>query len=217
MVSRALSDLVAYGIFPVMPYSRTKSIVTKRDTTTRSNTSRRRYVPDDDRVVMSALNGKTESLLNWLGRVESRFYGTPEDIHPCDALLLAIRVTAGEVRYADAQISSLTEDELFERPLTTKVVDIDGVTSMVEVKRDMETISRWVSLRQNSLDRLARYSRMAIELGLSEREVALAAGDAKIISLFIGKIMDDLNMTSEQRAQVAESMRRHSDILESPK
>jgi hypothetical protein len=196
-----------------MKYSRATDVI-QAPKQTRATKRRNNYLPNEDSVIARALNGNTTSLLTWLERVETRFYGVPTDIGAADAILYALRITAGEVEYADAQISRLTEDELFERPTTTHyVVMPDGTGEYVEEKRDSETITRWVYLRQSAVDRMAKYARMAIELGLSEREVAFAKQEAKLIAIYIEAIMDDLELTKDQRSQVGESMRRHANIL----
>jgi hypothetical protein len=155
-------------------------------------------------------------LARWFTRVEARFFGTPIDIHPYDALMKCIAITHGEVIYCDKQMRKLTEDELFERPLTrteTQLPFLEGGKVMVTERRDMEQISRWHTLRTNAIDRLARYAKMAIDIGLEERELELAKSQAEVIRLFVDACVSDLNLTSEQRKQVAPIMRKHAGII----
>src|SRR6516165_4539144 len=84
-------------------------------------------------------------LKTWMARVDDRFMGSPIDVDPHDAIIHAIRVTAGEVKYCDEQIRKLSEDELFERPLETSVQQLpSGKWVVIEEKRNPEVISRWV-------------------------------------------------------------------------
>lgn len=153
-------------------------------------------------------------LARWFSRVEARFFGTPIDIHPFDALMKCISITHGEVIYCDKQMRRLTEDELFEMPLTTIETELPfGGKTMITERRDMEQISRWHTLRTNAIDRLARFSKMAIDIGLEERELELAQSQAEVIKLFVDACISDLELTSEQRKQVAPIMRKHAGII----
>lgn len=154
-------------------------------------------------------------LHRWMTRVESRFFGTPIDIHPYDGLLKCIAITHGEVTYCDKQISRLSEDELFERPLTTTIESApEGGIVTVTQKRDMETVSRWVTFRQNAVDKLARYCKMAIDVGIEERQITLAESQANIIRIFFEACMRDIDLTPEQRSQVSPVMHRNIALIE---
>lgn len=141
-----------------------------------------------------------QKLHRWLKRVDDRFMGTPLDVDPHDALLHAIRIAAGEVAYCDAQIRRLEEDELFERPRKKTYQRLpSGSLELIEERRDAEVISRWVSLRRDAADRMARYSKMAIDAGIDERRVAVAERVADVIAPLLQNLADDLNLTSKQR------------------
>jgi len=154
-------------------------------------------------------------LYDWIARVDDRFFGSPTDISPHEAILKAIAITHGEVLYCDAQISRLHEDELFERPLHTTVADMpDGSMQLITERRDEEQVSRWVSFRQNAVDRLARYSKMALDIGIEERQLALAERVANIVSDYFEAVLRDIELTPLQRKQLGPAMRKHMDIIE---
>ena len=131
-------------------------------------------------------------LKHWLERVDGKFMGTPYDIPPHDAILWALRTTAGEVIYCDEQIRRLSEEELFERPVKeTQSTTEDGNEIFTEVT-EPEIISRWVQLRDTALDRVAKYSKMALDVGIEERQIALAENQAHQLVSVITHVLTDL-------------------------
>lgn len=143
------------------------------------------------------------TLKDWLERVDDRFMGSPIDMDPHEALLQAIRIAAGEVAYCDAQVRRLSEDELFERPNRETYVRLpSGSLEVVEIKRDEEVISRWVRLRRDAADRMAKYAKQAIDAGIDERRVAVAERVADVLAPLLQNLADDLQLTSEQRGKL---------------
>ena len=169
----------------------------------------------DDYRVSKLAQHKPTVLHSWLIRVDDRFFGSPVDIHPHDAILKAIRITAGEVDYCDRQIAQLTEDELFERPLKTKLAEgLDGSWQLVEETRDAEVLSRWVAFRQHSVERLARYAKMALDIGIEERQIQLAEREADMINGYFEAVLQDVELTPAQRRKLGPSMRKHLELIE---
>ena len=143
------------------------------------------------------------SLSDWIGRVDDRFMGSPIDIDPHEALLWAIRITAGEAAYCEAQISKLYEMELFEVPTHQTLTRMpSGSFQLVEEKRDPEVMSRWVIWRDRALERMARYSKMAIDAGIDERRVAVAERVADLLVPLLEDLAEDLDLTAKQRARL---------------
>lgn len=155
------------------------------------------------------------NLKKWLERVDDRFMGTPLDVEPHEAILHAIRVTAGEVWYCDEQIRKLSEDELFERPAETSVQQLpSGRSVVIEEKRNSEVISRWVTLRDEALSNLVRYSKWAIEIGIDERRVRVAERVADVLTPLLTDLAADLNLTEEQRRLLPAVIGRRLRALE---
>jgi hypothetical protein len=135
-----------------------------------------------------------DTLRKWFDRVDDRFMGTPmESIHPHEAILWAMRVSAGEVAYCDAQIARLEEDELFERPLkqTTIALPSGNIETVTEV-RDVETMNRWVMWRDHSMKNMATYAKMALDVGIEERQIQLAEQQAQQLVAIISAVLTDL-------------------------
>lgn len=154
-------------------------------------------------------------LQGWLERVEDRFMGSPVDITPEEALTQALRITAGEVRYCDEQIRRLSEDELFERPQKTMYAEMpSGGWEMVEERRDAETISRWQLLRRDAMDRMTRYAKMALDVGLEERNQRIRESQADVIAKFFEAVMGEIELTPDQQRMVGPALRRHLEIVE---
>ncbi len=129
-------------------------------------------------------------LRNYLERVPGRFMGTPVEVAPHDAILWALRTTAGEVVYCDEQIRRLGEAELFERP--TKTTEQSGDFDTYSKVEDPEVISRWVQLRDSAVDRMAKYAKMALDVGIEERQIQLAETQAHQLVSVITAVLTDL-------------------------
>ena len=154
-------------------------------------------------------------LKTWMARVDDRFMGSPIDVDPHDAIIHAIRVTAGEVKYCDEQIRKLSEDELFERPLETSVQQLpSGKWVVIEEKRNPEVISRWVTLRDDAMDNLVKYSKWAIEVGIDERRVRVAERVADVIAPLLSDLAVDLDLTDEQRRRLPMVIDKRLRVLE---
>src|SRR5687767_2986064 len=82
--------------------------------------------------------------------------GQPLDIDPIDAITWCIKITAGEVMWLTERMAELEEVDWVETTLIGKQLHI------------------YAKERQAAVDRLARYSNMALSLGIQERAVRLA-------------------------------------------
>jgi hypothetical protein len=180
---------------------------------------RRTYTADQeaahDRVIARRAQRNPAVLRDWLTRVEGRFMGVPTDVTPEDALMQAIRITAGEVEYCNQQIARLSEDELFERPNKTVYAEMpNGGWEMVEERRDAEVISRWQQLRSSAMDRMTRYAKMALDVGIEERQTAIHERQAMVIARFFETVMDEIGLTDDQLQTLGPTMRRHLALIE---
>jgi hypothetical protein len=168
----------------------------------------------DNAISRRAQRSNPTVLRDWLERVEGRFMGVPVDVSPEDALTMALRITAGEVKYCDQQIARLSEDELFERPLRVVTTELSDGEVLVQETRDAEVISRWQQLRAAALDRMARYAKMALDVGIEERTVKMREGQAAMIARFFESVMGEIELTPEQQEILAPTMRRHLELIE---
>jgi len=119
--------------------------------------------------------------------------GHPIDIDPNDAILWAMRIEAGEVAYCEAQITRLSEDELFEIPVQEELVELpSGRVEYITVKRGVEQMNRWVTWRDHAVERMARFAKMAIDVGIEQRQIELAEQQARELVVVITAILTDL-------------------------
>lgn len=119
--------------------------------------------------------------------------GAPVDVHPHDAILWAMRVSAGEVVYCDQQIRRLEEDELFERPTKTQLVELpSGKVEEIHESREPEQFSRWVRWRDRAMKNMAMYAKMALDVGIEERQIQLAEKQAQQLVNVITAVLTDL-------------------------
>jgi hypothetical protein len=168
-----------------------------------------------DRAVARRAQSNPAVLLDWLERVEGRFMGVPADVSPEDALANAMRIAAGEVAYCTQQIARLSDDELFERPTRTVYAEMpSGSWEMVSEVRDAEVITRWHQLRTSAMDRMARYAKMALDVGLEDRQLAIHEKQAAVIARFFEAVMNEVELTDEQRKMLGPTMRRHLELIE---
>lgn len=140
------------------------------------------------------------------GRKAAVIMGAPIDIDPHEALIYCVQQTAGEVFYATRKIASLNEEEELQRPtvITDRVGSKDGYTETKELALDLHI---WIRVRQEAMDRLARYSKMALDAGVDERRVAIAENAASVLAPILQLVFEDLKLTKDQ-------LKRAPSILE---
>lgn len=149
-------------------------------------------------------------------RLEQVVMGVAIDIHPMDALLMTVRIAAGEVAYATRKIAELTHEEEVVRPEveTTREggADFDGATH--ELQKQAEELNLWVRVRQQGMDRLAKFSKMALDAGAEERRVRVAEQAGEGLALAIRAILEGLQLTPDQERRAPELVREALELLE---
>lgn len=123
-------------------------------------------------------------------------FGTPMEINPLDALLWCIKITAGEVHWLSQRMAGLSDKEFVENSINGKQFHL------------------YARERQRRMQDLARFSQMAISLGIAERAVKLAETYGEMISRLIQGILGDLDLNAEQRAKVPLVVQRHLILLD---
>jgi len=127
------------------------------------------------------------------------FMGAPIDINPLDAIIWCIKITAGEVQWLSDEIAKVTEEEWYEHTV---------------VGKQMHILQR---ARADAQDRLVRYSKDAISLGLAERAIRLAEQFGSTIARLLEGIQRDLVLTPEQAQRWPLIVRKHLIIMEGGK
>lgn len=147
--------------------------------------------------------------------------GQEVDIDPLDALLWCVRVAATEVRYYSAKIAELDHDDVVGNPRSVKTRPLsegkDGEDPSITVQEVTEAAvapNIFVELRHAALDRLAKFSKMALDAGVDERRVQIAERYGEVLARLIGGILDDLLLTAAQQEQAPVIVRRHLALLE---
>lgn len=140
--------------------------------------------------------------------------GSPIDMHPHQVILTAMQMSLGEALYCDEQVRRLAEDELFERPAKTSWVTLPSgqIQEITEVRSD-EQVSRWVKWRDESLDRAAKYAKMAIDVGVDERAILLAERQADQVDKFLRAVVDELDLSPTQYKKLGPAMRRQFNLI----
>ena len=140
-------------------------------------------------------------------KAEAPAMGIPIDVDPFEALLMCVRISAGEVAYATNMIQALEAGQVIVNPETKMVYMNTYQEEVASVTVAPETLNVWVRVRHRCMDNLAKYSKMAIDAGLKEREVALAERYGQMIAVLLEKVLGDLALTSTQKKKAPEIVR----------
>lgn len=114
------------------------------------------------------------------------------NVSPWDALLMSTRLAAGRVAWVDLQLDQATRAN-------------DGDV-------DTPAVRRW--LKESRLERtlLARTAKAAIDAGVAERLVRQVELEGRLVAEVLGRTLDALELTAEQR-QVAFAT-AHRELLQ---
>lgn len=125
-----------------------------------------------------------------------KLLGNPIEINPLDALLWCIKIRAGEVQWLTERIADLEEKEWIEETIMGKAFHM------------------YARERQHAMQDLARYSQMAVSLGIAERAVKLAETYGEMLASLIQGILADLDLSKEQRAKAPSIVRKHLILID---
>lgn len=150
------------------------------------------------------------------------------DVEPHDALLWCVRVAAGEVRFYTQKISELEEAALIVQSSTTKtktlmvgreedVPDSGEALAVEELERTDSTAAHlhiWVEGRAQAVDRLARYSKMALDAGVEERRVRIVEQLGSELGDAFATVFAELKLTADQQKRAPAIVHRTLYALE---
>lgn len=127
-----------------------------------------------------------------------RLLGSPIEINPLDALLWCIKIRAGEVKWLSDRMMQLDEKHWIEDTMVGKQFHL------------------YARERQHAMNDLARYSQMAISLGIAERAVKLAETYGELLAVYTKGIIDELwPFINEAGREIAPNVvRRHLIALD---
>lgn len=122
--------------------------------------------------------------------------GHPVEINPLDALLWCIKIRAGEVQWLGERMAELNENDWIQDTIVGKQFHL------------------FAKERQHAIQDLARYSQMAISLGIAERAVKLAETYGQMLAALIQGILGDLDLSEGQRAKAPRIIQRHLILMD---
>jgi hypothetical protein len=136
------------------------------------------------------------------------------NVTPWEGLLRAVRIAAGKVAYTEWVIGTATDDlELegrFAKSENGLLIHPD--TGELLGAGEMRNLSWWVDKNELWVDRLARYSKAAIDSGVAERLVAAerikAETLAKILNGVLGSLENEIGLDELTLGSVRAVMRR---------
>jgi hypothetical protein len=132
------------------------------------------------------------------------------DMEPHDALLWCVRAAAGQVSFCSRRVAALTDDELLVEHLRERIAE-EG--SFVE-RSHHGGLHACIHAHQAALDRLARFSKMAVDAGVAERHVRIAERYGEVIAQLLDGVLGDLDLTPAQLKKAPGTVRRHLTMLE---
>lgn len=126
-------------------------------------------------------------------------YGSdrPPNVDPETALLDAISWKYAEVVALRQQVSTVDVDTLAWG--VTKIRRSEGGEEEVTEEAGPST---WLVLLHDSEDQLVRYAKAAHDAGIADRQIRLAEGQGRLLAVVVERVLDRLELTSDQRALV---------------
>jgi hypothetical protein len=157
----------------------------------------------------------------------------PIEMEPHEALQLAIALTAAEVQFFSQRIAELGADDVAGQATITKTrvgagpaedeggsaAEGDGAPDVVEVRQLAPALNLWVKARSDALERLARFSKMALDANVDERRVRVQEVQLDRLADVVNAVMRDLaaaGLSAELRRLAGDSFKRHRGLLEPP-
>lgn len=132
-------------------------------------------------------------------------------VDPLEALMMCIRISAAEVTFFSEQVKLLTMDTVLERPQQQTVAGM--LEQHVYDLKGQQQLNIWIRERQRSVDRLARFSKMAIDCGIAERQVRIAEQMGDLMARMVDGVMRDLKLTPEQEERAPDIVRRNLALI----
>lgn len=151
----------------------------------------------------------------------------PVDLEPHEALQLAIALTAAEVNYFSERIAELGVDDIAGQATvsTTRrgaAADDEGDDDrddVIEVRQLPPALHIWVKARADAIERLARFSKMALDADVDERRVRVQEVQLDRLAGVVNAVMRDLvsaGLSDELLCLAGERFAHHRGLLEAP-
>jgi hypothetical protein len=141
-----------------------------------------------------------------------KIMGPMIDVSPIDALYTCVRIAAGEVAYTTMKVEELEVDAIARPQWDSEKSGPEGTVR--EHKEGPHTLNFWITTRHNCLERLAKFSKMALDAGIDERAIAMAEGQGTQLAFAMKSMFDELQLTNEQLEQLPDIIHRHLTVME---
>jgi hypothetical protein len=117
--------------------------------------------------------------------------GTPMEINPFDAILWCIKIRAGEVQWLSERMAELDKEAWVEKTLTGKQFHL------------------YARARSAAMVDLAKFSAMAVSLGIAERAIKLAETYGELLAQYTKNLLNDLwpHLDEEGRVKAPQYVR----------
>lgn len=133
-------------------------------------------------------------------------YGLPREVAPEVALLEEVHRTAGHVAWLSQVVAAFDKDELVWGIVEEVDKGSGEFTGLDRTSRSVPNV--WLDLYHRERKHLTDVCKTALSAGIAERQVKLAEQQGALIAQVISRILDDLNLSAEQRALVPEVVPR---------
>lgn len=133
-------------------------------------------------------------------------YGLPREVAPDVALLEEVHRTAGHVAWLGEVVAGLERDDV-TWGLAEEVRKGSGEFPGTDAT-EKAGVNVWVQLYQAERKHLTEVCKTALAAGIAERQVRLAEQQGALLAGVIGRVLDALDLTAEQRARVSEIVPR---------
>lgn len=118
---------------------------------------------------------------------------TGVNVDPATALLVCVQLAAGHLEFASRQVD-------------LKIAAADDPEQVA--------LGPWGRVQAEAMDRLARYSKMAIDAGATKIQLRYAEREGAAIGTVLRKVFDEIELTPEQKRIAPDILEKHLKSLE---
>lgn len=126
---------------------------------------------------------------------------TPVESTPAQSLGAVMRLAAGQFVYATQKVAGLTEDQLW----------VDG--DRLDGGGHKQLPNRWVALQHSTMSDLARYAKMAADMGVAERQVDMQEQQVELVASAMEQVLAEVGINKEQRDMIGPALREHLKVV----
>ncbi len=137
-----------------------------------------------------------------LKRQELNGMAMPRRVSPMEALEAVLNLAAGQLVYATAKVSEMTEDELFVKGFSAEGNYIGMVPD------------HWLKMQHELMNDVAKYAKMGADAGIAERGQVLQEAQTAMMAQVIEAVVGDLGLSAEQKEALGPAIRERMTVLQ---